>query len=192
MNLGIFGGSFDPVHVGHLVTAERVAEAAGLDRVLMVVAARSPFKTARRMAPARERLALLRLALRGHPVLEASDLELSRGGISYTVDTIRELRRRHPRARLHLILGADAAAQLPDWKSLPEIAREVRFVLVGRPGRHRLPPGLPKKLRVDGLPRLEVSSTSIRERLRRGLSVRWLLPEAVERRVRRKGLYGRG
>jgi nicotinate-nucleotide adenylyltransferase len=191
VNLGIFGGSFDPVHVGHLVTAERVAEAAGLDRVLMVVAARSPFKTARKLAPAGERLALLRLALRGHPVLEASDLEVRRGGVSYTVDTVRELRRRHPRASLHLILGADAAAQLSDWKSLPEIAREVRFVLVGRPGHGRLPPRLPKKLTVDGLPRLEVSSTSIRERLRRGLSVRWLLPEAVERRVRRKGLYGR-
>jgi nicotinate-nucleotide adenylyltransferase len=189
MKLGIFGGSFDPVHVGHLLVAQRAAEAAKLDRVLLMVAAQSPFKTARRHAPAKERLALVRLAVKGHPVLEASDLELLRGGVSYTVDTLRELARRHPRAKLHLILGADAAAQLSAWKSLPEIARMATFVLLGRPG-HRIGVRMPKQILVDA-PLIEVSSTEIRDRLRRGLPVRWQVPEAVERRLLRTGLYAR-
>ena len=189
MKLGVFGGSFDPVHVGHLLVAERAAEAAKLDRVLMVVAAQSPFKRERRLAPGEERLALLRLAVKGHPVLEASDLELRRGGVSYTIDTLRELARRHPKASLHLILGADAAEGLAGWKSLPEIARTATFVFLGRPG-HRIRARMPKQITVDA-PLVEVSSTEIRERLRRGRSVRWRVPEAVERRLLRKRLYAR-
>lgn len=189
MNLGVFGGSFDPVHIGHLLVAERAAEAAKLDRVLMVVAARSPFKTARRTLPGAERLALLRLAVKDHPVLEASDLELRRGGLSYTIDTLRELARRHPSAKLHLILGADSAEGLAGWKSLPEIARLATFVFLGRPG-HRIRVKMPKQMTVDA-PLVEVSSTEIRERLRKGRSIRWRVPEAVERRLLRKGSYAR-
>src|SRR5579864_1238908 len=108
MRLGLLGGSFNPIHHGHLVAAVRAAEAVGLDRVLFIPAAVSPLKPARALAPAGDRWALLKTALRGNPLFRASDLELRRGGPSYSVDTLRELQRR-TRARLYWILGTDAA-----------------------------------------------------------------------------------
>lgn len=187
MRLGILGGSFNPIHHGHLVAAERAAEAAKLDRVLFIPTAVSPLKSPREIAPAAERLALVRAALRGHPRFAASDLEVRRGGVSYTVDTLRTLARRHPNAKLYLILGADAAGLLSKWKSIDEVARRAVFLFCARPG-HRLRARMPRQKLVE-VPLLEISSTEIRDRLRRGRSVRWLLPEAVRRRVERRGLY---
>jgi len=186
VKLGILGGSFNPVHLAHLVIAERAAEAAALDRVLFVPAAVSPLKSGRDLAPAADRWAMLKLAIRGNPLFRASDLEIRRGGVSYTIDTLRELRRRTG-AELHVVLGADAARLLPRWKSIDAVKRLARFVIVSRPG-HRVRPGLPKGHIVE-VPLLEISSTEIRERVRRGLSIRYLVPGPVERHIRRKGLY---
>ena len=187
MRLGILGGSFNPVHHGHLVVAERAAEAARLDRVLLIPTALSPLKNAGEIAPAAERLALVKVAVRGNPRLEACDLEVRRGGTSYTIDTLRELARRHPGSALHLILGADASALLPQWKSLDEVSRRVTFVFLERPG-HRIRARMPKQ-RIVEMPLLEISSTEIRARLRRGLSIRYLVPEAVRLRLERRRLY---
>lgn len=187
MRLGILGGSFNPIHHGHLIIAERAAEAARLDRVLLIPAAQPPLKDAKDVAPAAERLALVRAAVRGHPLFQASDLEIRRGGVSYTVDTLRELERRVPTAEPFLILGADAAELLPRWKSIDDVAERATFLFAARPG-HEIRARMPKQKIVD-VPLLDISSTEIRDRLRRGLSVRWLVPEPVRRRLERKRLY---
>jgi nicotinate-nucleotide adenylyltransferase len=166
--------------------ATRAAEALGLDRVLFVPAARSPLKDGRNLASAADRWRMLKLALRGHPVFRACDLELRRGGVSYTIDTLRQLARRH-RARLYLLLGADAAGLLPRWKSIEEVKKLARFAFLGRPG-HSLGPKLPKHDRVEG-PLVEISSSDIRERRRRGQPVRYWVPDLVDRYIQKKGLY---
>jgi nicotinate-nucleotide adenylyltransferase len=187
MRLGILGGSFNPIHHGHLVIAERAAEQARLDRVLLVPAAQPPLKEARDVAPAAERLALVKAAVRGHPLFEVSDLEIRRGGVSYTVDTLRELAKRLPSAEFFLILGADAAELLPRWKSIDEVAARATFLFAARPG-HEIRARMPKQKMVE-VPLLEISSTELRERLRHGRSVRWLVPETVRLRLERKRLY---
>ncbi len=184
--MGLLGGSFNPIHHGHLVIATRAAEALRLDRVLLVPAARSPLKEGRDLAPPRDRLAMVRLAARGNPLLAPCDLEIRRGGASYTIDTLRELKRRSE-ARIFLILGADAARLLPNWRSIEEVLRLASIALVARPGQ-TLQPRMPKESIVEA-PLLEISGTDIRERVRRGLSIRYLVPEPVERYIRRKGLY---
>jgi nicotinate-nucleotide adenylyltransferase len=186
MNLGILGGSFNPVHNAHLVVATRVAEALDLDRVLFIPTAISPLKPPRDLAPAPHRWAMLRLALRGNPRFRACDLEMRRGGVSYTVDTLREIRRR-TEARLHLIVGADALNLLPQWKESREVRALATLVVVARPG-HRTRLRMPKNHIVD-VPLLDISGTEIRDRVCKGLSVRYLVPEAVERYIRKKGLY---
>jgi nicotinate-nucleotide adenylyltransferase len=186
MRLGLFGGSFNPIHHGHLIAATRAAEAVKLDRVWFIPTAVSPLKNGRDLAPAAARLAMLRLALTGNRAFEPCDLEIRRGGVSYTVDTLRELKRR-TKARLYWILGADAAGLLPRWKSIDEVRRLASFVIISRPG-DRVTGKMPKD-HVVKAPLLEISASEIRERVRKGLSVRYLLPDSVERYVRRKGLY---
>lgn len=187
MRLGLLGGSFNPIHHGHLITAVRAAEAASLDRVLFIPTAVSPLKPARGLAPARDRWALLKAAIRGNPLFRASDLELRRGGISYSVDTLRALQA-STGARLYWILGTDAARLLPRWKSIDEVRRLAEFIVVARPG-DSIPPKMSKEHRVVRAPLLDLSSSEIRDRLRNGLPVRYFVPDAVERLIRRKGLY---
>lgn len=186
--LGILGGSFNPIHHGHLIVATRMAEDLDLERVLLVPAAVAPLKDPGELAPARDRWEMLRRAIRGNPLFEACDLELRRGGVSYTVDTLRELHRRRP-ADYRLILGADAARLLPRWKEAAEVLRLARPAVAARPG-HGTVPGLPKKDIVE-VPLLAISGTEIRDRVRRGLSIRYLVPDPVERYIRRRGLYRR-
>jgi nicotinate-nucleotide adenylyltransferase len=186
MKLGLLGGSFNPIHHGHLISATRAAEALRLERVLFIPAAVSPLKNGNDLASDRDRWAMLRLALKGNPLFEASDLELRRGGVSYTVDTLRELKRR-TKASLYWILGADAARLLPRWKSIEDVRRLAAFIILPRPG-DSVPPKMPKEHIVKA-PLLEISSSEIRERIRKGLSVRYLVPDAVETYLRRKGLY---
>ncbi len=189
MKLGILGGSFNPIHHGHLIVATRAAEALGLDRVLFIPTALSPLKGTQELAPARDRLAMVRAAVRGNPLLSASDAETRRGGTSYTIDTLKAIRERHP-GGIYLILGADAARLLPQWRSIDEVKRLATLVTVARPG-HSPGPKMPKHLTVE-VPLLEISSSEIRARARRGLSIRYLVPDAVERYIRRKKLYRRG
>lgn len=189
MKLGILGGSFNPIHHGHLIVATRAAEALGLDRVLFIPTALSPLKGTRTLAPARDRLAMVRAAVRGHPLFSASDVETRRGGTSYTIDTLKTFRESH-RGRIYLLLGADAARLLPQWRSIDEVKRMATLVTVARPG-HSPGSEMPKHPIVE-VPLLEISSSEIRARVRRGLSIRYLVPDAVERYIRRKKLYRRG
>lgn len=188
--IGLLGGTFDPPHVGHLVTAVEVLEQLRLDAVLLVVANDPWQKSATRPVTAAEhRLAMVRAAVDGVEGVECSDMEIRRGGPSYTVDTLEELHADEPDVEVHLILGADAAAGLATWKRHERVAELAELVVVGRRDVEVPPPAGFRVRRVD-VPRLDVSSTDLRERLRSGRSVRWLIPDGVLPVVHERRLYG--
>ena len=199
--IGIMGGSFDPVHSGHLVVASDAIEALRLDRVWFLPAALPPHKLDRNRAPAEDRLEMLRLATADDPRFEVSDVELRRGGVSYTVDTLESLRSEWPDVDWTLILGSDGLVELHTWREVDRLLGLCEPAVFVRPGTDRRS-RIEAALRANGMPadrlmkrlfdahRFEVSSTEVRERIASGRSVRYLLPDAVERYVRRRGLYG--
>lgn len=185
----MFGGTFDPPHVGHLVTAVNVRYELGLDRVLLEVANRPWQKEGtRRLSPAEDRFALVSAAVEGVPGIEASRMEIDRGGVSYTADTLAELGRRQPEAELYTILGSDAAAGLLTWDRYEEVAERSRLVVVERPGSAVVLPSEVSWIRVV-VPHLEVSSTDLRARVADGRPLDYLVPEDVLVEIRRRGLY---
>jgi nicotinate-nucleotide adenylyltransferase len=189
LRIGMYGGSFDPVHLGHLLVARAAVEEMQLDRIHFIPAAQSPFKPTLAPQPAAARLALLRSALAGHPPFVVDDLELRRGGVSYTVNTVRHYAREFPHAQLYYLVGADHIRQLPLWREANELARLVEFIVLPRPGQVLEP--LPAPFRgqpLRGFP-LSLSSSDIRERIQAGLSIDWLVPPAVAECIRNKGLY---
>ncbi len=188
--IGIFGGTFDPPHVGHLVTAVNVRHALRLDRLLLVVANRPWQKVGRRpITAAADRLAMVEAAVRGVTGLEASSSEIDRGGDSYTADTLAELHAAMPDAELFVVLGADAAAGLLSWERVDEVRARATLVVVDRPGSQpaRIPDGW-RGVHVE-VPRLEVSSTELRERIADGRPLDYLLPPEVISCVRERRLY---
>ena len=186
MRLGVLGGSFDPVHAGHVALAEAARDRLSLDRVLLVVAAGQPLKPAGPVAPAEDRYAMVRLAVRGLPRVEADDRELRRPPPSYTVDTLREIRREVPAGtEILLLLGADALADLPRWREAAEIRTLARVVACTRPGFPR-PAGADEVLEA-GTP--EVSSTEVRRRAAAGLPLDGLVPPDVAAYVAERRLY---
>lgn len=187
--IGIFGGSFDPVHLGHLLVAQAAREELELDRLFFVPAAQSPFKPERQPISAAERLRLLRLALEGQDWCEIDDQEIRRGGTSYTIDTIHEYARRFPQARLWYLIGADHAPQMSKWRQADELASLVEFAMVARPGELTTP--LPPPFRgrtLSGFP-LGVSSSQIRARIKAQLPIQHLVPPAVAEAIRNNRLY---
>ena len=216
MRLGIYGGTFNPIHVGHLRAAEDVAEALGLERVLFVPSAQPPHKAEDprdAIAPASLRLAWVRLAVEDNPRFAADPIEVERGGASYLVDTLRALQRREE-GELVFLVGCDAFAEMGSWREprelfrlasyavttrppvraghlgdwLPDVVKEdVEIAADGRSGRHR---SAPTWLRLVEIAGVDVSSSDVRSRLREGRSVRYLLPEAVRRAVLASGAYG--
>jgi nicotinate-nucleotide adenylyltransferase len=188
--IGVFGGTFDPVHVGHLVAAVNVRHAVDLDVVLLVVANRPWQKVGTRpVTPAPDRLAVVQAAVGEVPGVEASDLELARGGVSYTADTLAALRGEEPDADLVLVIGADVAASLHTWERVDEVRARCRLAIVNRPGAPI--PSVPEGWRADvvEIPALEVSSTDLRSRVADGRPLDYLVPEAAVREMRRRGLY---
>lgn len=187
--IGLFGGSFNPVHHGHLLIARAAVEELGLDRLIFIPAARSPFKPDQEVAPGAQRLRWLRLALAGWVRCEVDAQELDRGGISYTIDTVRVQACRWPGAALFWLVGSDHLAQLPAWRAAAELARLVEFVAVPRPGEPPSVPPPPFRVRLlTGVP-TAISSSSIRARLRARLPVDLLLPPPVTEAVCNSGLY---
>lgn len=187
--LGLFGGSFDPVHCGHLLVAQAACEELGLTRLHFVPAAQSPFKPGNIPAEAEQRLRLLRLALAGWTHCEIDTQEIHRGGISYTIDTVRDYARRFPGAQLFYLIGADHVPTLPKWREAGQLAGLVEFVIIPRPGEEqaRLPAPF-RGRQLAGFP-LGVSSSQVRERVRLGLGLRGLVPEAVAEAIANSGLY---
>ena len=191
--LGVFGGTFDPPHVGHLALAEWAREELGLDRVLFVPAGSPPHKRPGR-TPAARRLAMTRLAVRGNPAFVVEPMETRRRGPSYTVDTLAALAARHPGAKLWLLVGADMYATIGRWRDPAGIARNASVAVAARPGFSR-----PRRaawagrgrVRWLGNPALDVSSSAVRDLARSGRSLRYLVPPAVERYIVAHELYGR-
>lgn len=196
MRYGILGGSFDPIHLGHTAAAEGVLARRGLDGVLLIPAGQAPHKRGC-VAPFADRLEMARLAVRGHGGLEVLDLEGVRGGISYTVDTLAELRRLRAGASFELLVGADMLADLPTWRRAEEVVSGALVVGFGRPGaaseaaRRRFEEAFGRNrhvwLEMEALP---VSSTEVRRRLAAGEPVGGLLDPSVEAFIRGRGLYG--
>jgi nicotinate-nucleotide adenylyltransferase len=200
MRLGLFGGSFDPIHFGHLLLAESCREQSRLDQVWFVPAATPPHKRQRELSPAVHRLEMLRLALGGHDSLQVTTLELDRGGISYTVDTLREVQRQQPGAELFLLMGADSLVDLPHWREPAEICRMAVPLVVRRAGapepafellRNVVSPD--RLLAVQNhqveMPVVGFSSSDIRQRVHERQSIRYLTPRAVETYIETHGLY---
>ena len=187
--VGIFGGTFDPPHVGHVAAAERCRTALGLDRVLLVVA-NDPWQKvpARMVSPASIRLAMVEAAVAGHPGLEASDLEIARGGPSYTIDTVDELKRREGIEDPWVIVGSDLSTTLDTWERHGDLALRVRVAVLSRPGS---PLVLPKGWRSVAVAsdELDVSSSMIRARVASGQPItEFVVPEVV-RHIEAKNLY---
>ncbi len=197
--LGIFGGSFDPIHRGHLAALDAVRKARPLERVFLVPAGRPPHKRSGSRAPFEDRLAMVRLALAGRSGVELLDWEGRREGPSYSIDTVEELMRREPGAGVDLLVGADMLADLPSWHRAAELAGLVTVVAFSRPGTALEPAQAAFRAAFSGreavvvpAPLLDISATEIRRRLGAGEGVEGLLPPGVESYARSKGLYGAG
>lgn len=188
--IGIFGGTFDPVHYGHLAAARAARDELHLDVVLFVVANDPWKKWDRSIAEAEDRLAMVEAALDGESRLEASDIEIRRGGVSYTVDTIDELDRDHPGDRLFLIVGADVLAEMGSWERAARIGGRVTVVVITRPGTV-VPPDTVRRWHAQTIFAMtpEVSSTEVRRRVETGEGITDLVPPAVARVIAESGLY---
>jgi nicotinate-nucleotide adenylyltransferase len=196
--IGIYGGTFDPIHIGHLAIAEEARWALSLDQVVFVPAAQQPFKMEAQSADAAHRLTMARLACRSNPAFSVSDSELQRSPPSYTIDTFNQFRTHvGSAAELTLILGTDAARDLPRWHRARELVTLARFAVVGRPGvtldPQRLEPELPgiaERLTLISGPQLAISSTELRRRLAQQQPIRYQIPEPVYEYIHLHGLYG--
>ena len=187
--IGIYGGSFDPVHRGHLLVAQAAVEELGLARLFLIPAAQSPFKPDNQPAPAAVRAQMLRLAFAGQVNCEVDEQEIRRGGVSYSVDTLRDYARRFPQAELFYLIGADNVAKLPQWREAAALAQLAQFVVVPRPGDANVP--FPPPFRgkwLQGFP-LAVSSSQIRARVGAGGAIDQLVPTAVAEVIRNNRLY---
>ncbi len=189
MKIGLFGGSFDPVHLGHLLVAQAAIEELGLERLVFVPAAQSPFKPEQHPSPASERMRLLRLALAGSSKCEIDEQEVRRGGVSYTIDTVRDYVRRFPKAELFWLIGADNVAALPDWREAGELARLTQFAAIPRPGEKPVPFPAPFCGRMLGGFPVGISSSQIRARITVGLPIDHLVPAPVAEAIRNYRLY---
>jgi nicotinate-nucleotide adenylyltransferase len=187
VRIGVFGGSFDPVHHGHLIVAAHVRRALELTQVRFVPVREQPFKQGRHGAGAADRLAMLELAIAGVPGFVADDRECRRAAPSYTVDTLRELRTEFPDSALSLLVGADAAVDFPQWREPAAIRELATLVVLTRPGAPA--PDGSFGGRVLHVPLIDISATEIRRRVRAGESIRFLVPDAVARYIADRRLY---
>jgi nicotinate-nucleotide adenylyltransferase len=200
MRLGLLGGSFDPVHYGHLLLAECCREQCRLDEVRLLPAAVPPHKQDRQLTPAEARIEMLELAVAGHPAFAVSRYETDCGGVSYTVDTLAHFRELEPNAELFFLLGADMLQDLPNWRQAARVCELATPVVVGRPGSGPVDfECLGKVATADQIdrirrhqvqmPEIGLSSTEIRRRVAAGKSIRYQTPRAVEKYIETHGLY---
>ncbi len=188
--IGLLGGSFDPVHHGHLLAGQAAIEALGLAELRFVVAREQPFKAGRHAAPAGLRARMVELAIAGEPRFRCERVELERPGPSYTVDTLRALRAREPGAAFTLLVGADAARELGAWREAPALPGLARIVVFARAGE--APPASPLVHGTIAVPAVDISASAVRERVRQGRSIRYWVPDAVAACIAEHGLYADG
>lgn len=200
--IGLYGGSFDPIHFGHLISARSIAEQLDYSRILLVPSARPPHKPASALIDVRHRLAMARLAVDDDPLFEVSEVELHRAGPSYTIDTVDELGRQlGDQCELFWIIGSDSLPELATWHRIGELLDRIRIVTATRPGfvapdmtslESKAGTSAVERLLSDrcGTPEIDISATGIRQRVRNGRSVRYLTPEPVVDYIATEGLYG--
>lgn len=191
VKLGIFGGTFNPPHIAHLMAAEGVRDHLKLDKVLFVPAAIPPHKQHENIVPIKHRLEMVRVAIGGNPAFELSDIELRRKGPSYTIDTVRELRRSYPDAGLFFIMGIDLLTDFDTWKEPDKILEECTLVAMNRPGFDLavVDKDLLARIELVNVPSVDISSTNIRRRVRSGRSIKYLVTREVEEYIRRASIY---
>ena len=191
VKIGFLGGSFDPVHFGHLIAAQDAYEQYQLDRLFLVPAAQAPLKPSDVKSSAEDRLALLRAAVEWDRRFELSDFELRKGGVSYTIDSVRHFRAQFPNDQLYWIIGGDQLPKMHLWREIEELARLIEFIFLERPGHAvKATPEVPglKLHRCDGH-LVEISSTELRERVRRRLSLDYFVPHKAIVQIEEKHLY---
>ena len=189
MRIGLYGGSFDPVHLGHLLVAQAAREEVQLDRIFFIPAAQSPFKPGRVLSPEAVRLKMLRLALAGMTYCEVDAQEVERGGISYSIDTVRDYAKRFPGAELFYLIGGDHVAQLPKWREATELGQRVTFLVIPRPGEKATEAAAPFKVQHLAGFQIGVSASQIRARVRQKLPVELLVGAPVAETIRHNDLY---
>lgn len=191
MKIGFLGGSFDPVHFGHLIAAQDVLEQFHLDRLILVPAAQAPLKPSDVQSTSEDRLTMLRTAIEWDHRLEISDFELGKGGISYTIDSVRHFKAMFPHDQLYWIIGGDQLPLLHKWKDIGELAKLIEFIFLERPKHAAKPhPDIPGLIlhRCDGH-LIEISSSELRARVQRGLSLHYFCPQKVIAYIEAKRLY---
>lgn len=186
MRIGIFGGTFDPVHFGHLIVADAVATALGLDQVRLIPTCIQPFKVDWEVSPPGDRLAMLRAGVGDDPRMMVDDREIRRDGVSYTVDTLESLRHDFPDDQLFLLVGADAAREFPKWRAPERIRALCTVVVLSRPGSPAVALDDAESVTV---PAIDISATQVRERVRTGRSIDYLVPPAVASYIQGRQLY---
>jgi nicotinate-nucleotide adenylyltransferase len=197
-NLGLMGGTFDPIHCGHLILAEQAREQFKLDKVLFVTAADPPHKTGNDITAVEDRHKMVSLAVENNDRFECSTIEIERGGTSYTIDTLKQIKLLYgDRVNIYLLLGADEAATLMSWREPYGIQELATMVVANRPGQEvedalkLLPEDFARNIEPLKMPGVDISSTDLRERVRSGRSIKYLVPESVENYIVKQGLYGR-
>lgn len=187
--IGLLGGTFDPIHYAHLLAAEQARDQMGLDEIWLVPAKIPPHKERSDIAAAHHRLRMAELAASDHPSFRVSDVELQREGLSYTIDTIIEIKELYPHDEFFFIIGGDMVEMLPQWYRFTELCTMVHFIGLARPGAHYDKQALLPYVTFVEMPTVDISSTLIRQRVRSGRSIRYLVPDAVERYIKEHRLY---
>ena len=187
MKIGILGGTFNPIHLGHLILAEEVCQKIGLRKVIFIPTNLPPHKNNGDIIPANHRLKMLRLAVKGNPLFCVSDIEIRKGGRSYTIDTIKEFSRIYPNDQFYFIIGSDLIKYLNEWKDLKEIIAVVKFIVATRPGFPLK--DLPDYMTTIDIRAVDISAFEIRECIKQNYSFRYLVPGAVRDYIIRKRLY---
>ena len=187
MKIGILGGTFNPIHLGHLILAEEIRQKIGLNKVIFVPTNLPPHKEDGEIIPARHRLKMLRLAIRGNSYFSVSDIEIKRGNHSYTIDTIKEFNKIYHQHELYFIIGSDLIKYLNEWKDLKEIIVLVKFIVVTRPGYPL--ENLPAYMTTIDIRAVDISAFEIRQCIKQNTSFRYLVPDVVGDYILKKGLY---
>ena len=188
--IGVLGGTFDPIHLGHLIIAQYALEAASLDRVIFIPAGR-PYMKKRAISSAIDRLTMVELAIKDGRRFESSDVDINRAGPTYTIDTLKELRAKSGMTtELFLIIGADSVAELPRWHKLKELIAMCTILAFARPGvKMEIAPEIRNKIRLVRAPLIDISATEIRKRAKAGKEIRYIVPEQVRNYIKKRGLY---
>ncbi len=187
MKIGILGGTFNPIHIGHLILAEEVREKLKLDRIILVPAYLPPHKDNSDIIDAQHRFRMVKLAIKGNRYFLVSDIEIKRDGRSYTIDTIKELKKIYPQDELYFIIGSDLLKYLDEWKDLDDIIKMVKFVVATRPGYPL--EKIPSHISTIPIRAVDVSGFEIRQAIRQGKSFRYLVPEMVFKYILKNRIY---